>query len=705
MKRTALYIGFPYTAGLLIASVVRWQLWFWILGAVVLTAFLIVCCHRTVRKYVLISTLSLMTACCVYWGYEAVSVRKQLAFAHKENTVFSGEITEIVLHDSGYATYILEGRLNGEVPAKIKFLTDFQGYAYGDSLTLTGTPEPMQNNYVFESVSYYQSKQIFLSMPLNAAIEHTPRTRATLHSILYEWRLKMTERIRAMADGENGALITGMLFGDKSEMSESTKTSLYRMGIGHVLAVSGLHLDFLALFVIRILRRAKADRRLSFGILALLAVLFVICVGETVSVKRACIMILISQSAGLFFRKADMLNTISIAMLLLSLENPFVVHSAGFWLSFGGTFGIAVFAPYMTKPMKSGNFVQKQIKEAAAMCCVFVFVFPVSALYFREVSLISPLANLLVVPLCMVILLLTAIALVFGVQGMIAQFLLNAAEWISGMVLRISEYAADLPWTYIAADSEVLLFAVGSSAVLTVVCGLCFRSRKNICTAIAVSLAAICVTAGTERVYQSRDLCIAVLGEERDCTLVLRHGSDAVIVDMSGDANAPSFVQAYLQSAGVRSVDSLFLCRTKVKNIAGYEQILRFSVPEHLLLLQESEEQTAVSVLETDAVYTEKCEIMFHGAVVTVSGDSVRVRYGDMEYFCTKEKNPDIPECEALTIYGTSKNVLPDCGILMVLDDRSCYMADDYTYVGKNNLELTVAADGSCRVRSLYADT
>ncbi len=705
MKRTALYIGFPYTAGLLIASVVRWQLCFWLLGAVVLTAFLIVCCHRAVRKYVLISTLSLMTACCVYWGCDALSVRKQLAFAYKENTVFSGEITEISLHDSGYATYILEGRLNGEIPAKIKFLTDFQSYAYGDTLTLTGTPEPMQNNYVFDSVSYYQSKQVFLSMPLNAEIEHTPRTRVTLHCILYEWRMKMTERIRSMTEGESGALITGMLFGDKSEMSSSTRTSLYRMGIGHVLAVSGLHLDFLALFVIRLLRKAKADRRLSFGILALLAVLFVICVGETVSVKRACIMILISQSAGLFFRKADMLNTISIAMLLLSLENPFVVHSAGFWLSFSGTFGIAVFAPYMTKPMKSENFLQKRIKEAAAMCCVFLVVFPVSALFFREVSLISPLANLVVVPLCMGILLLAAIALGFGMQGIIAQFLLHMAEWISELVLRISAYAADLPWTYIAADSEVLMFAVGASAVLTVACSLCFRSRKTICTAVAVSLAAICMASGTERAYQSRDLHIAVLGEERDCALVLRRGSDAVIVDMSGDANAPSFVQAYLQSAGVKSVDSLLLCKTKAKNIAGYEQILRFSVPEQLMLLHETEEQTAVSVVGTNAVYTNKCEIMFGGALLTVSDESVRVRYGDVDYICTKEKNPDIPECEALTIYGTSRNLLPDCGILMVLDERTCYMADEYTYVGKNNLELTVAADGSCRVRSLYADT
>lgn len=704
MKRTALYIGFSYTAGLLAASVVHRQLWFW--GAVVisLTALFIISYRRAVWKYVLISTLSFMTACCVYWGYDASSVQKQLAFEGKENTVFSGEITEISLHDSGYATYILEGRLNEEISANIMLLTDYQGYAYGDTLTVTGKPELLQSSYAFDSVSYYKSKNVFLSMPMDALICHTPRSHPTLRSTLYEWRMKMTSRIRSQADGESGALMTGMLFGDKSEMSSSTRTSLYRTGIGHVLAVSGLHLDFLALFVIRILRKAKADRRLSFGVLALLAVLFVLCVGETVSVKRACIMILISQSAGLFFRKADMLNTISIAMLILSAENPFVVHSAGFWLSFGGTFGIAVFAPYMTKHMKSETYLQKQMRSVAAMFCVFVVIFPVSALFFREMSLISPFANLLVVPLCMLILLLEAVSLLFGAQGIVAEFLLCAANFVSEAVLRISAYIANLPWAYAAADSEVLLCIVGSSVVLIAFCIVRFRNHRTTCIAIAVSFAAACMAAGTEWRYQNHSFHIAVLGEERDCTLVLRSGSDAVIVDMSGDSNASAYVQAYLQSSGVRTVESLFLCKPKAKSITRYEQTLRFCAPEHLILMQEPETEN-ISIAGTNAVYAQHREILFHGAVVTVSADSAEVQYEDMRYLCTQEKNPEIGTCDVLTVYGTSKNVLPDCGILMVLDARTCYTADDHTYTGVNNLELALANDGKCRVRSLYGDT
>ncbi len=705
MKRTALYIGFPYTAGLLIASVVHCQLWFWVLGAALLIAAVLIGYRRSVWKYVLTSTLSLLTACCVYWCHDALSVQKQLAYVGAENTVFSGEITALTIHDSGYASYLLAGTLNGETPAKVKYFCNEPGYAFGDTLTLTGIPEAVESTYLFSAEEYYRSQGIFLSMPMESEVQHTPRTRTTFRSMLHAWRQEMTERIQKDRTEEHGALMTGMLFGDKSAMSDSTKLSLYRTGIGHVLAVSGLHLDFLALCVLRLLRLCKADRRISFSILAVLALLFVICVGETVSVKRACIMILISQSAGLFYRRGDMLNTISIAMLLLSLENPLVVHSAAFWLSFSGTFGIGVFAPYLTKPMPADTLFQRELRASARAGCVFLAVLPASMLYFREVSLISPLANLLLVPLCMGVLLLEALALLTGAEGALADCLLWTADRLAGLVLRISAYIADLPWTHAGTDSAVVLPLIAASALLITLCCLLWKSRRLMCAAIAVSLVSVCIAAGTERMYRSQNLRIAVLGESRDCALVFSLGSDAVIVDMSGDSSAPAYVSAYLQSTGIRSIEALFLCAPNQKNLTRYEEALRFVPPEQLTVMQLPGEENTLSSVQYTPDHAQLRELLFHGTVLTITEEHVRAQTADFTYVCAKEKTANIPVCSALTIYGTSRNVLPESGLLMVLDSRSCYTADPYTYVGKNNLELTIADDGQCSVRSLYADS
>ena len=59
----------------------------------------------------------------------------------------------------------------------------------------------------------------------------------------------------------------------------------------------------------------------------------------------------------------------------------------------------------------------------------------------------------------------------------------------------------------------------------------------------------------------------------------------------------------------------------------------------------------------------------------------------------------------ALIAVGTCREKLPDCGILIVTDRYSPYLADDYTYIGENDLELTLLENGRCRVRRLYGES
>lgn len=702
MKRTALYIGFPYTAGLLIASVVQWQLWYGVLGAVVLLALLLLLCHRAVWKYVLTSTLSLLTACCVYWCTDALYVQRIAQLAGVEGTVFSGEITGISVHDGGFATYLLDGRLAG-IPARVQYFCKEPAYDFGDTLTLTGTPEKLESTYLFSTEDYYRSQKIFLSMPMSCTAVHKPRAHTNLRAVLYEWRQEMTMRIQARTEPQAGAFMTGLLFGDKSALSGSTRTSLYRVGIGHVLAVSGLHLDFLALCIVRLLRRCKLNRRWGFAVVAVLSILFVVCVGETVSVKRACIMILLSQSAALFFRRADMLNSLSIAMLLLSLENPFVVHSPAFWLSCSGAFGIGVFARYMTEDLPDTTVVQEIAKQFAAMCCVFIAVLPASLLYFREISLISPFSNLLLTPLCMFVLLLEVLAVLLGVRGVLAELLLSAAQLFANLILQISDALARLPWTSAGTDSRVLSGILIASVFLLLLCYVLWNNRRLMRITAIFILVTACIATGTERVYRSRELHITTLGKSRDCTLVLHSQQEAVIVDLSGNGSASDYVAAYLQSMNIRTVHTLFLRSPKPKSIAGYDEILQFTAPAHVTAMELPEEYAAYAVAGCEGNYAQTRTLLFHGAEITVTGDAVQVQYGDFSYACTKE-NAARP-ADVLTIYGTSQNVLPDSGLLLVLDSRSCYGTDESTYVGTNNLELTVAADGRCRVRSLYGDS
>ena len=128
MKRTAIWIGISYTAGLLIASLLSWRFWPTLLGVTALTVWLLIMWKKQVRKYVCISTLSFLTACCVYWGYDAVSIEPQLAFAGQQNVLFTGKVREIREYDSGYAGYLLEGKLEDTVRAKLWYTCEGGDY-------------------------------------------------------------------------------------------------------------------------------------------------------------------------------------------------------------------------------------------------------------------------------------------------------------------------------------------------------------------------------------------------------------------------------------------------------------------------------------------------------------------------------------------------------------------------------------------------
>ncbi|MBR0485917.1 MAG: ComEC/Rec2 family competence protein, partial [Oscillospiraceae bacterium] len=569
MKRPALYIGLPYIMGLLIAS--RLDILSW--SVILLIAFGIILYRRSVWKYVVLSTLSCLIACCCYWHHDSMTAQVQKEFAGLE-IIFTGKIIEKTAYASGNAEYLLKGRINrGDTPANIKLFIDDDSFHYGDILTVSGCPERIASDYLFDDESYSRAKNVFLCFDLyteKEILEVQPLKKQSLFSIIYSWRTRMTERIQVRMPADTASMLTGMLFGDKTELRHSVKTSLYRTGIGHILAVSGLHLDFLAMCANWILEKLRAGRKSKFILSAILCGLFVICAGGTVSVRRACIMILISQSAKLFFRQADAFNSLSIAMLILGMENPFVIHSTAFWLSCSGAFGIGVAAQYMTKDFPSKEFYHLLLKDLTAFTWTFVIILPVSVRYFREISLISPITNIFLTPVCLVSILMGVFAVCFGCQGVIAEFFLHVADKLNSIILEISDSLAGMSWTHASADSEILLFLIDAGMLLIVSCYLLFRNRKLTALSAVLALMVTGIFVNLERLSQADDLKIAVLGEENQCLLAVRHGSDAVLFDITGNYYAPDYAGTYLESTGVSEVESLYLCNPKEKAVRRY---------------------------------------------------------------------------------------------------------------------------------------
>jgi len=680
--------------GLILSAVIVWQLWATACGVVTLVAGGVLLWRKDLWKYVLLSTLSCLTACCVYWCAE-LRTEILLNSVPLEATTFTGKVINLSQSDTNWTTYTLDGTFENAVKAKVTVSLEYLHFSYGDTLTISGTPTRTEGSYLYSN-DYNRSENIFLTFGFDAELKdhHTPE-KPDFKTNIRTWRSTMTERIHKYMKKETASMLTGMLFGDKSGFSGMSKNALYRMGIGHIMAVSGLHLDFLALFVTWVLERLHADRRIKFAVLAILCGLFVICAGETISVKRACIMVLLGQSAGLFFRQPDGVTSLSIAMLILGISNPFVIYSAGFWLSCSGAMGIGILAPYMTKDLKQETTLQKALVNFISGCWVFLAVFPASALYFNEVSLISPLSNLILTPFCMVAMGLGATGVLLGAQGKIAQWLFLSAEAVEKWVLTIAKSVSKLSWTHTGTGSGELIFFITTGIILILFCHLIAKNKPltSVTAVIAVTITA--VIPAIRHAYQYEDLRIAQLGSGRNCVVVVTNGEESAIFDMSNSAQGALYANAYLTREGIPTVGEIDLSHPTRINLKRYGEYFQ---PEAIHILKDT-------VLFSEYPKLQYKEMLFHGAKITIAPEKLSIKYGGIEYLCTKSNLLQEETPEILTIFGYSEKPLPECGIMMVLDENSPYIADNHTYIGENNLEITIRSDGKSRVRRLYANS
>jgi len=185
-----------------------------------------------------------------------------------------------------------------------------------------------------------------------------------------------------------------------------------RSGTMHILAVSGLHVGFLSLFLLFFLRLVRIPKLYAYALVGLFIIFFMIFIGERPSVRRASLMALCGIACFLFDRDRNYLNVISLSFIILWLVNPLSLLNPGFLLSFCATFGILFLTPMLYKWL--GRFMPHFLAGSLSVTLsVQLFIFPVMAAYFETFAYINLIANLPIVPLTGMSLALSVLTLIF----------------------------------------------------------------------------------------------------------------------------------------------------------------------------------------------------------------------------------------------------------------------------------------------------
>ena len=262
----------------------------------------------------------------------------------------------------------------------------------GNAIRATGELSFFQNARNpgnFDQKLYYQRQAIHglaWAKEVEVADDSVWKIRDWLAGFRSQWKKALIEAL-----GEkDGNVLSAMMLGEKSEMDPDTKELYQASGIGHILAISGLHLSFIGIGAYRIFRRMTGSYTAGGIVGILLLVLYVMMIGFTVSAVRALVMFLFRVGADMTGRHYDPPTALAAAAAAVLLWRPLSLYDGGFWLSFG-----AVFAVIIVLPIFKGLPVQ----GFWASVSINLTILPAMLFYFFEFPSYSLLLNLFVIPL------------------------------------------------------------------------------------------------------------------------------------------------------------------------------------------------------------------------------------------------------------------------------------------------------------------
>jgi len=285
---------------------------------------------------------------------------------------------------------------------------------------------------------------------------------------LFSLKNKLKESLNRVMSPPQSALLEALFFGDEENMPKSWKEKFNLTGTRHVTAVSGMNITIISALILNFLLFLGFWRQQAFYFSIILIILYILMIGAPASAIRAGIMGILFLTAQHFGRISTGSRAIAISATLMLFLNPLLLKlDIGFQLSFLAILGLIYLQPiFLDFFKKIPQFFQLRYTLAATLAAQF-FTFPILIYNFGQISLISPLTNILIVPLLSII---TILGFIFSFLGIIFQPLGQILSWPAWLfltyILKIIDLSSKIPFTNFTFQNVSWIFLLISYLIL-----------------------------------------------------------------------------------------------------------------------------------------------------------------------------------------------------------------------------------------------
>ncbi len=446
---------------------------------------------------------------------------------NEEESYFSGYV-ESVYTDG----FVLKSELDGEIRAVYVKTEDASDLPIGRACRVVGELTAT-SDMSLNDARFYKSKGCFLVCDAKRAyaikdslIEYIPK----FLKPIWELREKLIWHCEEYFDTDISGLMKAVLLGDKSEVTAKLEDDFKTSGLSHYIALSGQHTSIIAVSIFFVLK--GINRRFAAIVTTISMLFYIFLVGLSFSVTRAGIMAMITYIGMAFFLRSDALNSLGISIIAILAFNPYSAADISFQLSVVATIGIIVISPYIDKYLEkilSKVHPKLKLKKLRNLLAITlganIFLIPYYIFSFEEISLISPITNLVAG-------LLMSLPIVFGSIAIVLSTIPNTylfflpfkiiAEFSLRAIVAIAKCFSAIPFSSVICDQIfVKTWFIGTAVAL--VCLYFLGNKKFGKLAILLSLTSLF----------SMILCYNLINKDKIVVSVCNSygGTSAIITD------------------------------------------------------------------------------------------------------------------------------------------------------------------------------
>ena len=278
-------------------------------------------------------------------------------------------------------------------------LDTVQEWQKGMGIKIFGTlsePVSTHNPGLIDYERYLERKAIYWRITVKDISNINVSAGSKMIVALNNFKTYLANSLNSIFPAEQAGFMNSILLGNKQDLFQELRDDFSILGLSHLLAISGLHLSVITFILFWVLNGLGVTRERAIYIISIILLSYMLLTGASASVVRATIMTLLILYGFFFERSLSALQALGIAAILMTIYNPMWIFDIGFQLSFLITFFL-LFAFDKVKLLIP--IEQKYLRNALTLLIITQAAsFPLVFYSFHQYSLISWIANLIIVP-------------------------------------------------------------------------------------------------------------------------------------------------------------------------------------------------------------------------------------------------------------------------------------------------------------------